>query len=78
MYEARVAASVQNLFSMVFGESRASELDDSEFLPTIQDPDKWDNGATGICHQIGHGMLDVEYQLKSAINMVLGAYPDTC
>lgn len=76
MYEARVAASVQNLFPMVFGKSSASGLDDSEFLPAIQDPDKWDNGATGIRHQIGRGMTDVEYQLESAIDTVLGAYPE--
>jgi hypothetical protein len=76
MYEARVAASVQNLFPMVFGKSSASGLDDSEFLPAIQDPDKWDNGATGICHQIGRGMTDVEYQLESARDTVLCAYPE--
>lgn len=74
MYEARVAASVQNVFPMVFGKSSTSGIDDSEFIPAIQDPDKWDNGVTGIRHQIGRGMSDVEYQLESAIDSLLGPY----
>lgn len=76
MYEARVAASIQNLFPMVFGRSNASGLDDSEFLPAIQDPDKWDNGITGLRYQIGRGMSDVEFQIESTIESVLGDYPE--
>lgn len=76
MYEARVAASIQNLFPMVFGKSSSSGLDDSEFLPAIQDPDKWDNGSTGLKHQICRGMSDVEYQLESAIESVLAGLPE--
>jgi hypothetical protein len=52
MNKARVAASVQNLFPMVFGRSNSSGLDNSEYLPAIQDPDKWDNGITGLHYQI--------------------------
>ncbi len=74
MYEARVAASIQNLFPMVFGKSNSGGLDDSEFLPAIQDPDKWDNGSTGLRHQICRGMADVEYQLESAIETVLAQH----
>jgi hypothetical protein len=48
MYEAHVAASTQNLFPMVFSQSTSTGMDDSEYLPAIQDPDKWDNGITGI------------------------------
>jgi hypothetical protein len=76
MYEARVAASVQNVFPMVFGKVSATGMDDSAYIPAIQDPNKWDNGVTGVKHQICRGMSDVEYQLESAIDSVLGSYPD--
>ncbi len=76
MYGARVAASIQNLFPMVFGKSSSSGLDDSEFLPAIHDPDKWDNGSTGLKHQICRGMSDVEYQLESAIESVPAGLPE--
>ncbi len=49
-------------------------MDDSEYIPAIQDPDKWENGVMGIRHQIGRGMSDVEYQLESAIDSLLGPY----
>ena len=71
MYEARVAASIQNVFPMVFGWTTSTGMDDSEFIPAIQDPNRWDNGVTGIKHQITRGMADVEYQLESMIDTVL-------
>jgi hypothetical protein len=76
MYEARVAASTQNLFPMVFGRSNASGMDDSEYLPAVQDPDKWDNGITGLRYQISRGMSDVEFQLESSIDSIMGDYPE--
>jgi hypothetical protein len=76
MYEARVAASIQNLFPMIFGKSDASGLDASESLPAVTNPEKWDNGATGLRHQISRSMGDVEYQLESTIDSVLADYPD--
>jgi len=65
MYEARVAASVQNLFPMVFGHSESAGLDASASLPALSDPDKWDNGSTGLKYQLLRGMADVEYQIAS-------------
>ena len=76
MYEARVAASVQNLFPMVFGKSDSSGLDTSDRLPALNDPNKWDNGATGLKYQILRGMSDVEYQIESAIDSVLQDYDE--
>jgi hypothetical protein len=76
MYEARVAASVQNLFPMVFGKSESAGLDTSDKLPALSDPDKWDNGATGLKYQILRGMSDVEYQLESAVDSILGDYDE--
>jgi hypothetical protein len=76
MYEARVAASVQNLFPMVFGKSDSAGLDTSDRLPALNDPNKWDNGATGLKYQILRGMSDVEYQIESAIDSVLQDYDD--
>ncbi len=75
MYEARVAASVKNVFSMVFGRSISWGLDDSIYLPAIQDPDKWDNGITGLRYQISQGMADVEFQIESSIDTILSDYP---
>jgi hypothetical protein len=76
MYEARVAASIQNLFPKVFGRSAASGLDDSDSLPAISDPDKWDNGTTSLKCQITRGMGYVEYKLESAIDSVLQDYDE--
>jgi len=76
MYEARVAASVQNLFPMVLGKSDSAGLDTSDKLPALSDPDKWDNGGTGLKYQLLRGMSDVEYQIESAIDSVLGDYDD--
>jgi hypothetical protein len=74
MYEARVAASTQNLFPMVFGRSNSAGMDDSEYLPAVQDPDKLDNGITGLRYQISRGMGDVKFQLESAIDSIMGDY----
>lgn len=70
MYKARLAAPTQNLFPMVFG------MDDSEYLPALQDPDKWDNGITGLRCQISRRMGDVEFQLESTIDSILKNYPE--
>jgi hypothetical protein len=51
-------------------------MDDSEYLPALQDPDKWDNGITGLRYQISCGMSDVEIQLESTIDSVLKDYPE--
>jgi hypothetical protein len=71
MYEARVVASMQNLFPMVFGQPSSSGLDDSEFLPALQDPGKWDNGITGLQHQLSRNMSNVEFQIESIIDSIL-------
>jgi hypothetical protein len=42
MLEAHLAASTQNLFPMVFGRTNSGGMDDSEYLPALMDPDKWD------------------------------------
>jgi hypothetical protein len=76
MYEARLAASTQNLFPMNFGRSNSGGMDDSEYLPALQDPDKWDNGIMGLRYQISRGMSDVEIQLESTIDSILKDYPE--
>jgi hypothetical protein len=67
MFEARLAASTQNLFPMVFGRTNFGDMDDSEYLPAF----KWDNGMTGLRYQLSRGMSDVEFQLESTIDSVL-------
>lgn len=49
-------------------------MDASDSLPAISDPDKRDNGATGLCYQFTHSMGDVEYQSESTIDTVLADY----
>ena len=60
------------------GLSSASGLDDSDSLPSLSDPDKWDNRMTGLKFQITRGMGDVEYQLESAIDSILKHYNKAC
>lgn len=76
MYEARVAASVQNVPPMVFGKTSSSGINVSKYIPAITDPDKWEKGVTGIKHQIARGMSGIEYQLETAIDSVLQANPE--
>jgi hypothetical protein len=76
MLETRVAASMQNFFPAPFGKTAAEKIEDSESLPGIPDPDKFDNGSTGIRYKILRGMKDVSAQLESNIDKVLRDYPD--
>jgi hypothetical protein len=76
MLETRVAASMQNYFPAPFGKVAGEKIEDSESLPGITDPDKFDNGSTGVCYKILRGMKDVSLQLESNIDKVLRDYPD--
>jgi len=76
MLETRVAASMQNYFPAPFGKVAGEKIEDSESLPGISDPDKFDNGSTGIRYKILRGMKDVSAQLESNIDKVLRNYPD--
>jgi hypothetical protein len=68
--EAQLAISFKNLFPMVFGKGGSANLDDSECLPAIGNGDKWNNGSTGVHHQLMRNMNDVSYQLDSSIKKV--------
>jgi hypothetical protein len=72
-YESRVATSIQNLFPHVFGKTGS---DDSQYLPGVTSPDKWDNGSHGLKHSINKGMGLVEKQVENAIHSVLTPYPE--
>jgi hypothetical protein len=69
--EAQLAISFKNLFPAVFGKGGSSTLDDSECLPAISNGDKWNNGSTGLQHQLLRNMNDVSYQIDSTIKKVL-------
>jgi hypothetical protein len=69
--EAQLAISFKNLFPAVFGKGGSSSLDDSECLPAISNGTKWNNGSTGLHHQLMRNMNDVSYQLDSSIKKVL-------
>lgn len=75
-YEMKVAASFNNLFPLVFGKPGATGLDDTDVLPGITSGDKWNNGSTGVHHQIMRKMNDVSYQLDSNIKQVYRNYPE--
>ena len=74
--EAQLAISFKNLFPVVFGKGGSSTLDDAECLPAISHGDKWNNGSTGIHHQLMRNMNDVSYQLDSSIRKVLKDHPE--
>jgi hypothetical protein len=74
--EAQLAMSFKNLFPSVFGKGGSASMDDSDCLPAITKGDKWNNGSTGIHHQLMRNMNDVSYQLDSSIKKVLKDYPD--
>lgn len=76
MLEMRVAASMQNFFPAPFGKTSSDKLEDNESLPGIPDPDKFDNGSTGVKYTILRGMKDVSMQLETNIEKVLKDYPD--
>lgn len=67
-----MATSLQNLFPYVFAKAGSEE---SQFLPSISDLDKWDNGIHGLKHSINKGMGLVETQVENAI-AVLHPYPE--
>jgi len=68
--EAQLAISLRNLFPVVFRKGGSSSLDDSDCLPAITNGDKWNNGSTGVHHQLMRNMNDVSYQLDSSIKKV--------
>jgi uncharacterized protein YoxC len=74
--EAQLAMSFKNLFPAVFGKGGSASMDDSECLPAITKGDKWNNGSTGLHHQLMRNMNDVSYQLDSSIKKVLKDHPD--
>jgi hypothetical protein len=76
MLETRVAALMQNFFPAPFGKSTGDKIEDGETLPGISNPDKFDNGATGMQYKILRGMKDVSCQLEMTIDKVLRDYPD--
>jgi len=76
MLETRVAASMQNFFPAPFGKTSGDKLEDNETLPGIPDPDKFDNGSTGVKYKILRGMKDVSVQLETNIEKVLKDYSD--
>ena len=69
--ETQMAASFKNLFPSVFGKGGSATLDDAECLPAITSGDKWDNGTTGVKHQLSRNMNDISHQLDSVIKKVL-------
>ena len=71
LFESRVAVSMSNLLPTLFGKSSADGLDTSEFLPALQNPDKWDlNGVTGLKHNLERGMVNVTTFMETSINRI--------
>lgn len=68
--ETQLTISFKNLFTAVFGKGGSSNMDNSERLPAIANGIKWNNGSTGIHHQLLRNMNDVSYQIDSTIKKV--------
>jgi len=71
---AQLAISFKNLFPSVFGKGGSANVDDSECLPAISNDNKWNNGSTGLHHQLMRNMNDVSYQLDSSIKKVFKSH----
>jgi hypothetical protein len=69
--EAQLVISFKNLFPSVFGKGGSPSMDDSDCLPAITNGDNWNNGSTGIHHQLMRNMNNVTYQIDSSIKKVL-------
>jgi hypothetical protein len=50
-------------------------MDDSDCLLGVSSGDKWNNGSTGLHHQIMRKMNDVSYQLDTNIKQVYRNHP---
>jgi hypothetical protein len=74
--EAQLAISFKNLFPSDFGNCGSASIDDSECLPAISNGNKWNNGSTGLHHQLMRNMNDVSYQLDSSIKKVFKSHLD--
>lgn len=61
---------------MMFSRSNSAGMDNLEFLPTVPDPDKWDNGVMGFKYQISWGMSDEKFKIESSIDSILSDYPE--
>ncbi len=75
-YEMKVAASFNNLFPLIFGKAGAGGLDDSDILPGVTTGEKWNNGSTGLQHQIMCKMNEDSYQLDTNIKQVYRNHPE--
>jgi hypothetical protein len=69
--EAQLAISFKNLFPTVFGKGGSATMDELECLPAITNGDKWNNGSTGLHHQLLRNMNDVSHRIDSTIKKVL-------
>ena len=75
-YEMKVAASFNNLFSVSFWQIIVWRNGDSDCLLGVSSGDKWNNGSTGLHHQIMRKMNDVSYQLDTNIKQVYRNHPE--
>jgi hypothetical protein len=76
MLETHMAASMQNFFPAPFGKTAGEKSDDSESLPGIPDPEKFDNRSAGVKYKVLRGMKDISSQLEANIDKVLRDFPD--
>jgi hypothetical protein len=61
---------------MVFWKRGSENLDDTKCLPAISSGDKWNNGSTGLHHQLMCKLNNVSYQLDSSFMKVFKDYPE--
>jgi hypothetical protein len=75
-YDMKVAAMFNNLFPLLFGKASSNGMDDSDFLPGVTSGEKWNNGSTGLHHQVMRKMNNVSYQLDTNIKQVYRHHPE--
>jgi len=68
MYEARVAASFQNVLPTILGKANAA-TDTNPYLPGLSKPERWDNGDgyNGLKYQVMRETVHVKTEIASVI-----------
>jgi hypothetical protein len=77
MYEATLAASMQNVLPTLLGKGSTDGMDTSRFLPGLKNCDQWSlNGVSGLRFQIERELPNVDSQVNAEIYTAFQGSPE--
>ena len=77
MYEATLAASMQNVLPTLLGKGSIDGMDTSRFLPGLKNCDQWSlNGVSGLKYQIERELPNVDSQVNAEISTAFQHSPE--